>query len=129
MELRQFVGEIVFYLTVFGATVFLREGNQDYVLFGTLMNLLSDDHINTYATASPLNIHLNNKGRDILSTYGQLWNKDSNGFPVWSYGDLIPGWLVMLYTNEILSVKSKFNNIFQLSGGYRIRGLVQKKDL
>ncbi|KKN17473.1 hypothetical protein LCGC14_0965450 [marine sediment metagenome] len=127
LKLRQFVGEIVYYLTTFGATFMLKEGvtrGKDYVLAGNLMQLLSESHIRTSAV-TPLGFSMNAKGYNLLSTYRSSWNKGSRGNPVWTFGDLIPGHLVMHYTNEGLSVRSKFNNMLQLFGSYQIRGLLK----
>ncbi len=128
MELRQFVGGIVYYLTTFGATFLLQEGDND-VLAGNLMQLLSERHIQTSAVSNSLDFNLNTKGNNILSTYGSLWNREPTGVPIWTPGDQIPGWLVMLYTNEMSSVKSKFNSMFQLYGDYQIDVLKLLRDL
>ncbi len=96
MKLRQFVGEIVYYLTKYGATFLLQEGNNNVgrsVLAGNLMQLFSEKHIQT-SVLTPLSFHLSTKGKNILSTYSSLWNKDLIGNSVWNYGDLVPGYLV-----------------------------------
>ncbi|KKN13464.1 hypothetical protein LCGC14_1006030 [marine sediment metagenome] len=133
MKLRQFVGEIVYYLTVFQATVFLKEGPKtataEDVLCANLMQLLSEAHVNTDNANNPASFHPGQKFSDILSTYESIWNRGPTGAPVWGFADLVPGYFVMQYTNEGTLVRERFNIILQLSGIYRIQNLKNQSEL
>ncbi|MBN1216575.1 MAG: hypothetical protein JXA99_14195 [Candidatus Lokiarchaeota archaeon] len=111
-KFRQFVASIVFYMVMFNAQVFIKEGARDevasYGVFASQRELFSEDYVIGLGEER-INAKLSDKGRQILGEWKKGWNK-IGGKDIWNYGDCWPIWMF----DDAINLKSWFNNFFNM---------------
>lgn len=93
-EFMTFIVSVVFYMVMFNAQVFIKEGdinNDNYGIFASQRELFFNDYIIGLGVGNP-NIKLNNIGNQIYSEWNSKWNIRDNKV-IWNYGDCWPIYL------------------------------------
>ncbi len=96
-EFRQFIASICFYLVMFNAQVFIKEGSKrssaSYSLFASQRDLFDRSYIVGLSSRDiTSNFHLSDTGNQILDEWNLDWNT-KNGVIVWNFGDCWPIYL------------------------------------
>jgi len=109
-EFQTFIASIVFYMVMFNAQVFIKEGdmnsNGNYGLFASQRELYFNDYIIGIGKGA-LDIRSSEIGNQIYNEWNSKWNLEGNEL-VWDYSDCWPLYLL----NDARSMITWFKNNF-----------------